>query len=69
MADQIPYTDPDDPDHIELLSYSDLDSLFELHGHIRAANPASNVFLRTAGKMRPTTSQPIWPCWAALTGT
>lgn len=51
MADQIPYTDPDDPDHIELLSYSDLDSLFELHGHIRAANPASNVFLRTAGKM------------------
>lgn len=51
MARQIPYTDPDDPDYIELLTYSDLDSMFELHGHVRAANPASNVFLRTAGKM------------------
>ncbi len=53
MAAQIPYTDADDPDYIELLSYSDLDSMFELHGHLRAANPASNVFLRSAGKMTP----------------
>jgi len=53
MARQIPYADPDDPDFIELVTYSDLDSMFELHGHVRAANPASNVFLRTAGKMTP----------------
>jgi hypothetical protein len=51
MARQIPYTDPDDPDYIQLLTYSDLDAMFELHGHARAANPASDVFLRAAGKM------------------
>jgi transcriptional regulator with XRE-family HTH domain len=53
MLDQIPYTNVDDPDYIELLTYSELDSLFELHGHIRAANPASRVHLRTAGKLAP----------------
>ena len=51
MLDRIPYTHVDDPDYIELLTYSELDSLFELHGHIRAANPNSEVFLRTAGKL------------------
>lgn len=53
MAAQIPYTDADDPDFIELLRYSDLDSMFELHGHVRAANPTSDVFLRTSGRMMP----------------
>lgn len=48
MIDEIPYADADDPDYIELLTYSELDSLFELHGHLRAANPASDVFLRFA---------------------
>lgn len=51
MMERMPYTDINDPDYIELLTYADLDTLFELHGHIRAANPASLVSLRTAGKL------------------
>jgi len=53
MLDQIPYTSVDDPDYIELLTYSELDSLFELHGHIRAINPSSAVALRSADTLRP----------------
>jgi hypothetical protein len=53
MLEKIPYTSVDDPDYIELHTYSELDSLFELHGHVRAANPASHVYLRTAGKLEP----------------
>jgi len=53
MLKQMPYTDQDDPDYIEMLNYSDLDALFELHGHVRAANPASDVFLRMPGKLVP----------------
>src|SRR4051794_20531926 len=37
------YTDPASPDYVELYTYSDPDSLLELHGHIRAANPDSQV--------------------------
>ncbi|GIH23838.1 hypothetical protein Aph01nite_21480 [Acrocarpospora phusangensis] len=44
---QIPYSDPNEPDHIDLYRFSDLDSLMELHGHLRAANPRSLVTLRT----------------------
>jgi hypothetical protein len=51
MLDRIPYTDVDDPDYIEMLTYSELDAMFELHGHIRAANPANQVNLRVAGKL------------------
>jgi transcriptional regulator with XRE-family HTH domain len=51
MLDRMPYTDVDDPDYIELLTYSELDALFELHGHLRAANPANQVNLRIAGKL------------------
>jgi hypothetical protein len=51
MLDRMPYTDADDPDYIELLTYSELDALFELYGHVRAANPASQVNLRIAGKL------------------
>jgi transcriptional regulator with XRE-family HTH domain len=43
---QIPGSSPEDPDYTELYKYSDLDSLFELHGHIRAMNPDNNVHLR-----------------------
>jgi hypothetical protein len=53
MLEKMPYTDINDPDYIELLTYSDLDSVFELHGHIRAANPASLVQYRTPGKLTP----------------
>jgi transcriptional regulator with XRE-family HTH domain len=51
MLRTIPYTDVNDPDYIELLTYSELDALFELHGHIRAANPTNQVNLRIAGKL------------------
>jgi transcriptional regulator with XRE-family HTH domain len=53
MIKTIPYTDVDDPDYIEFLTYSELDSLFELHGHIRAANPAKDVYLRVSGHLAP----------------
>lgn len=53
MLAQVPYTDIDDPDYIEMLQYSDLDALFELHGHLRAANPTNQVNLRVAGKLSP----------------
>jgi transcriptional regulator with XRE-family HTH domain len=51
MLARMPYTDIDDPDFIELLIYSDLDALFELYGHLRAANPGNQVNLRTADKL------------------
>lgn len=53
MLDKIPYTNVDDPDYIELLTHSELDSLFELHGHIRAANPETTVYRRIASQMQP----------------
>ena len=53
MLKRIPYTDIEDPDYIELLNYSELDALFELHGHLRAANPANRVNLRIAGRLAP----------------
>jgi transcriptional regulator with XRE-family HTH domain len=42
------YTDPDSPDYVALYNYADLDSLVELHGHVRAANPQSDVWFRPA---------------------
>jgi transcriptional regulator with XRE-family HTH domain len=51
MLAGIPYTDIDDPDYIELLTYWELDALFELHGHLRAINPANQANLRIAGKL------------------
>ena len=53
MLEQIPYARVDDPDYIELLTYSELDSLFELYGHLRAANPTNQVNFRTANKLAP----------------
>lgn len=45
---------PDDPEggYAELYAYADLDALFELHGHIRAANPASLVTIRTSSDLQ-----------------
>jgi len=51
MLSKMPYTEADDPDFIELLTYSELDALFELYGHLRAANPANQVNLRMADKL------------------
>jgi transcriptional regulator with XRE-family HTH domain len=43
------YTDPESPDYVELYRLTDLDSLAELHGHVRAANPGSDVgFIRAS---------------------
>jgi len=46
LLQQLPAADPEDPDYVELYRYSDLDSLLELHGHIRAMNPNNNVYVR-----------------------
>jgi hypothetical protein len=43
MLEKMPYTDRLDPDFIELYRYSDLDSLLELFGHLRATNPDGRV--------------------------
>jgi hypothetical protein len=48
MMQRMPYTDRLDPDFIELYRYSDLDSLLELFGHLRATNPTSRVQFRAA---------------------
>jgi hypothetical protein len=51
MLERMPYTDPMDPDFIELYRYSDLDALLELYGHLRATNPGSFVAFRAAGQL------------------
>ncbi|RBQ19532.1 XRE family transcriptional regulator [Spongiactinospora rosea] len=53
MLARMPYADRDDPDFIELYTYADLDALFELHGHVRALNPGSQVNLRVAQRLHP----------------
>lgn len=47
----MPYTDPDLPDYVQLYRFADLDALFELHGHLRAANPACDVRIRTPAEV------------------
>ncbi|MGW5155023.1 helix-turn-helix domain-containing protein [Nonomuraea wenchangensis] len=49
---RIPFAVPTQGDYIELYKYSDLDSLFELWGHLRAANPHSQVTLRATEDLR-----------------
>jgi hypothetical protein len=44
----MPYTDPNAPDYVQSYKYADLDALLELFGHLRAANPHSDVVIRTA---------------------
>jgi hypothetical protein len=53
MRRQMPYTDPLEPDFIESYRYADLDALIELWGHLRAANPTSQVQYRSADQLRP----------------
>jgi transcriptional regulator with XRE-family HTH domain len=50
--DPMPYTDPGAPDYVELYKYADLDALLELFGHLRAANPLSNVHVRTPAEVQ-----------------
>lgn len=49
---KLPYSSRDDPDYVDSHKYySELDALIELYGHLRAANPANQVNLRTAGEL------------------
>ncbi|MFS8101206.1 helix-turn-helix domain-containing protein [Lentzea alba] len=43
---KLPYSSPEDPDYVKLYRYADLDALLELHGYLRAVNPASKVEVR-----------------------
>lgn len=51
MLQTIQYSDPADPDYVALYRFADLDAFIELHGHIRAANPGSQVNFRTADEL------------------
>jgi hypothetical protein len=53
MRAKMPYSDPSQPDYVELYTYADLDALIELHGHIRALNPRSQVNFRIASDLAP----------------
>ncbi|MBC8093049.1 MAG: helix-turn-helix transcriptional regulator [Pseudonocardia sp.] len=55
LEDQVrlPDADPFDPDHNVLSGYVDIDALVEIHGHIRAVNPDSEVRIQNAADMRP----------------
>jgi transcriptional regulator with XRE-family HTH domain len=44
----MPYADPQNPDFIEAYTYADVDALIELFGHLRAANPSTEVHFRLA---------------------
>jgi transcriptional regulator with XRE-family HTH domain len=48
MRRTMTYADPSNPDYAMLYNYADLDSLVEVHGHIRAANPDSQVRFKLA---------------------
>lgn len=48
---QVPYANPDGPDYVEAYKYADLDALLELFGHVRAANPSSQVQHKVAREM------------------
>lgn len=48
LRQQMPYTDPQDPDYVRSYTYADVDALLELFGHIRAVNPAITVRVSTA---------------------
>jgi hypothetical protein len=47
------FANPDDPNYTELQSFADGDSLIELHGHIRAENPAMEVHYKASRKVVP----------------
>ncbi|MEU8664395.1 XRE family transcriptional regulator [Actinoplanes philippinensis] len=43
FRERMPFTDTKDPDYVRSYSLADLDALLEVHGHIRAVNPAAEV--------------------------
>jgi hypothetical protein len=48
-----PFGDPANPNYTELQTYADIDALMELHGHIRAENPAATVHFKTPADVTP----------------
>jgi hypothetical protein len=53
LRDSLPYTDPRDPDYVELVTYADPDALLHLYGHLRALNPRLEIRFSTTVEMRP----------------
>ncbi len=51
-GEQSPLAREQDPNFTKLLQYGDLDALIEIYGHLRAYNPALDVFHRLAGEVR-----------------
>jgi transcriptional regulator with XRE-family HTH domain len=51
LSEGMQYADPNDPDYSELYTFADPDALIELFGHIRAANPTSEVTFRPASEL------------------
>lgn len=49
----MPYTDQSAPDYVDLYKFADLDALLELYGQLRAANPRSEVRVRTPAEVKP----------------
>ena len=47
------FGDPENPNYTELQTYADIDALMELHGHIRAENPAATVHFKTPRDVEP----------------
>ena len=47
------YADPADPNYTKMQSYSDLDALIELHGHVRAENPDMGVYFKSSSMVVP----------------
>jgi hypothetical protein len=45
------FTDPADPDYVRSYGLADLDALIEVHGHIRAVNPAADVRILRSEEM------------------
>ena len=48
---QMDYSDPGKPDFVRAYGFSDLDALIELYGHLRAANPTSQVTIRSSQEL------------------
>ncbi|GLW33036.1 XRE family transcriptional regulator [Actinoplanes regularis] len=51
FRERMPFTDTKDRDYVRSYSLADLDALIEVHGHIRAVNPAADVHIRRSEEM------------------
>jgi hypothetical protein len=51
VRENMPYTHQSDPDYVRLYNYSDLDSLVELYGYLRATNPRLTIRYKLAADL------------------